>query len=113
MKEITKGELFERLVLHDKAIKKLVEVTDKQKEVIDGLVEKEKYSTQLDIVQALINSNTDSRLDDLESESLSERLEHMEEYIDKLTKRVKELESENNNKHTCGSNVCNHCGTSH
>lgn len=113
MKEISKGELFERLVIHDNAIKKLVEVTDKQKEVIDGLVEKEKYSTQLDIVQALINSNTDSRLDDLESESLSERLEHMEEYIDKLTKRVKELESKNNSSHTCGCNMHNHGGSSH
>ena len=92
MKEISKGELFERLVLHDKAIKKLVELTDAQQEVISELIEKQKYSTQLDIVQALINNNTDSRISDLESDNLSERLDHMEEYIDKLTKRVKELE---------------------
>lgn len=113
MKEISKGELFERLVIHDKAIKKLVEVTDKQYEVIDGLVEKEKYSTQLDIVQALINSNTDSRISDLESDNLAERLDHMEEYIDKLTKRVKELESKSNNINNSSRVMCNHCGTSH
>lgn len=106
-------DLVKALAVHERAIKKLVDVTDKQHEVISDLVEKGKYSTQLDIVQALINSNTDSRLSDLEGDNLAERLEHMEEYIDKLTKRVKELEANSHNKHNCSCGVCKQGGISH
>lgn len=106
-------DVFERLAIHDKSIKKLVEVTDNTNKVINGMIEREKYGTQLDVLQALIQADTDKRLDELESGNFAERLDHMEEYIDKLTKRVKELESKSNSINTSSRGMCNHCGTSH
>lgn len=101
-------KIFEKLALHDRAIKKLVEVTDKHYEIIDGLVERAETGAKVGIVQTLINTHVDTRLSKLEDASMTERIDHMEEYIDKLTKRVKELESKSNSQHTCSSNVCHH-----
>ena len=85
-------KIFERLDLHSRAIRKLTEVTDKLNEITGKLSEKADNDVQLNIVQLLINNGVETRLKELEEVNVAERLEHMEEYIDVLTKRVKELE---------------------
>lgn len=76
-------KINEKLSTYDKAIRKLVQVTDKHEDMLNTVLE----ST---VLQHLINDLTDNRIDKLES--TTKRIDDMEEYIDALTKRVKELE---------------------
>lgn len=76
-------KINEKLSVYDKAIRKLVQITDKHEDTLNTVLE-------ATVLQHLINDITDNRINVLES--TTKRIDDMEEYIDALTKRVKELE---------------------
>jgi hypothetical protein len=80
-------KLIETLNTHTKAIKKLVEVTDEHKDRIDN-------GYEIALAQSMLNDIINTRLTELET--AIGRIDDMEEYIDTLTKRIKQLESREN-----------------
>lgn len=105
-------DIIKAIGLHERAIKKLVEVTDEHSEMISKLCESNNNRFKHSLAQLMINNDLDVRLKNIEDVSIADRLDLMEDYVDKLTKRVRELETNNSNTNTrnCAQHSnCTHC----
>lgn len=101
MKVLTNHELTERVDLLQRGVAKLIDC-------FTSLDESMQSQSSINSLQLVAHTMQDEQIKELEK-----RIDHMEEYIDKLTKRVKELEKNSNTKHSCNCSVCNKSGTSH